>query len=109
MKALVEYFAARKKIFKSLQTVAPKELGSRKRVKIYFGVDTKQYYNAIIAVQKSSRILQKEVMELEELVERLQRVKEVVIKKRYLYLQAPICSKARAKLEALDWVVYDIS
>jgi hypothetical protein len=42
-----------------LQVLSPKELGSRKRVSIFFGVDEQSYYCFIIFVSKKSRILKR--------------------------------------------------
>ena len=109
MKAMLEYFMQKKILFKQFETIDLKSLGSRKKVKIYLAVDQKSYYNVIIAVTKKSRILQKEAVSLNELATKLQEYKKIQIKKRHLYLDAPICSKAKSVLQQLQWNIHDIS
>ena len=73
MKALVEYLNHKKLIFKSLQDILPKELGSRKKVSLYLGVDLKGYYALVMQLEKKSRVLRKEAGELMELHEKLEK------------------------------------
>ena len=63
MKKIVEYLQTKNIIFKSFKEVAPKELGSRKKIEIYVGVDLKGYYAVVMRVEKKSRVLRKEVGE----------------------------------------------
>ena len=105
MKELSEILIQKEILCPKLETILPKELGSRKKLKIYFGVDSKSYYCLILVVSKKSRILKKEAMEFEELWERIKKLKDTNIKKKYLFLKAPICSKAKALLEELGWRV----
>jgi len=109
MKKLVEFFLERKILFKKIKTVTPATLNSRKRIDIYFAVDIKGYYNAIISIDKKSRILQKEADEIDMIANKLQEYFQCCIKKRYLLLQAPICSKASNKLIDMGWKIYDFS
>ena len=71
------------------------------------GVDLKKYYTCIIHIHKKSRILQKEARELMEFHRKLEKYKDIVIKKKYIYIQAPLCSKAKALLKENKWVVWD--
>ncbi|MBT8344324.1 MAG: hypothetical protein KJO45_06375, partial [Sulfurovum sp.] len=70
MKALVEYLNHKNIIFKSLQEIMPKELGSRKKVSLYLGIDLKGYYALVMEVDKKSRVLRKEAGDLMELHEK---------------------------------------
>ncbi|MGM0622521.1 MAG: hypothetical protein ACQESH_00725 [Campylobacterota bacterium] len=108
MKMMLEYFMHKKILFKQFETIDVRSLNSKKKVKIYLGVDQKSYYNVIIAVTKKSRILQKEAIQLNELVNTLENIKGITIKKKHLYLDAPICSKATVKLQQLNWKIHDI-
>jgi len=106
MKNLVEYLQQKQIIFKSLKPIATKELNSRKKVNIYLGVDLKGYYADVIQIEKKSRILRKEVEELILLHEKLEKYIDKVIKKKYIIIKAPLCSKAKTSLKAHGWKVY---
>ncbi|MEA3418276.1 MAG: hypothetical protein U9Q90_02665 [Campylobacterota bacterium] len=106
MKEIVDCLKEHNIICKSLKEVTPKELGSRKKVKIYFGVDLKDYYCIFIVVEKKSRVLRKEAAELMALHEKLEGYQDTKIMKRYIQIKAPLCSHAKAMLEESGWVVW---
>ena len=108
MKDIVEFLQQKGIIFKSLKEITPKELGSRKKVKLYLGVDLKGYYALVKVVEKKSRILRKEVEEFIALHEKLERYIDSKIKQKYIILKAPLCSKARSLLEAEGWKVFEV-
>ncbi len=108
MKELVEYLSKKKIVCKRLETVAPKELESRKRVGVYRGVGIDGYYCSVFLLRKKSRVLRKEAEELMELQRRLAQKIDAVIKRNYLLYDAPICSKAKAFLEEKGWKVYPL-
>ena len=106
MKNMVEYLQKKQIIFKSLKKITPKELGSRKKIGIYVGVDLKGYYADIMQLEKKSRVLRKEVTELMVLHEKLEKYIDSSIKKKYISINAPLCSKAQALLEENGWKVW---
>ena len=106
MKTIVELLHKKKLIFKSLKPIKLKELGSRKKINIYLGVDLESYYGCIIHVAKKSRILRKEAMELMLFHKKLETYNESKINKKYIYIQAPLCSKAKALFEEEKWSVW---
>jgi len=106
MKEIVELLQEKKLLFKSLTPIDLKALGSRKKIKIYLGVDLKKYYACVLHVEKKSRFLQKEAVELMALHEKLELFNETKIKKKYIYIQAPLCSKAKALMEENNWSVW---
>jgi hypothetical protein len=106
MKEIVEYLNDQNVICKSLKEVAPKELGSRKRVKLYIGVNLKGYYCSVMYLEKKSRVLRKEVGELMLLHEKLERYQDTKILTRYIRIKAPLCSHAKAMLEENGWKVW---
>ncbi len=106
MKALVEYLNHKNIIFKSLQEIMPKELGSRKKVSLYLGLDLKGYYSLVMEVEKKSRVLQKEATELMLLHEKLEQYVDSKITKKYMIVKAPLCSQAKAMLEENGWKVW---
>jgi hypothetical protein len=106
MKALVEYLNHKKLIFKSLQEILPKELGSRKKVSLHLGVDLKGYYAVVMQLEKKSRILRKETGDLMALHEKLEKYVGSNITKKYILIKAPLCSHAKAMLEENGWKVW---
>jgi len=106
MKEITEYLRQKNLIFKSLTKIKPKELASRKQVDIYLGVDLKGYYTIVMQLDKKSRVLQKEAQELMSLHEKLEQRIEARITQKYILIHAPLCSKAKALLEAHGWVVW---
>ncbi|MDQ7046226.1 MAG: hypothetical protein Q9M39_00810 [Sulfurovum sp.] len=106
MKTIVDYLQTKHVIFKSLKEILPKELGSRKKVKLYLGVDLKGYYALVMELEKKSRVLRKEVSELILLHEKVEKYIDSSIKKRYIIVKAPLCSKAKLMLEEHRWKVW---
>jgi len=106
VKTIVELLQKKKLIFKSLKPIEIKELGSRKKIDIYLGVDLDSYYACIIHVAKKSRILRKEAMELMEFHNKLEAYNESKINKKYIYIQAPLCSKAKALFKEEKWKIW---
>lgn len=106
MKDIVEYLQQKQIIFKSFKELAPKELGSRKKLGIFLGVDLKGYYADIMQLEKKSRVLRKEAGELMDLHSRLETYIDSSIKKKYVIIKAPLCSKAKALLEENGWKVW---
>ena len=108
MKKIVEYLQEKQIIFKSLKSITPKELGSRKKIELYLGVDLKEYYAVVMLVEKKSRVLRKEAEELMLLHEKLEKYIDSTIKKKYMIIKAPLCSKAKALLEEHGWKVMNV-
>jgi len=106
MKNIVEYLQQKQIIFKSLKEITPKELGSRKKLNIYVGVDLKGYYGNVMDLEKKSRVLRKEVGELMLMHKKLEAYIDSSIKKKYIRIKAPLCSKAKDLLEENDWKVW---
>ena len=106
MKALVEYLNHKNIIFKSLKEIQPKELGSRKKVSLYVGVDLKGYYALVMELEKKSRVLRKEAADLMELHAKAEKYVDSKITKKYIVIKAPLCSHAKAMLEENGWKVW---
>ena len=106
MKKTIDYLQQKNIIFKSFKEIAPKELGSRKKINLFVGVDLKGYYVAVMRVEKKSRVLRKEVGELMVLHEKLEMYIDSKIKKKYILIKAPLCSHAKKMLEENGWKVF---
>ena len=107
MKEIVEYLKDKNIIFKSLKEVSPKELGSRKKIQLYVGVNLKGYYCSAMMIEKKSRVLRKEAAELMALHEKLEAYQDTKILTRYIRIKAPLCSHAKAMLEENGWKAWD--
>ncbi len=105
-KWLVEFLQNRGYIFRSMQTIKPKELGVRKRLNIYLAVDLQSYYNAIYYIEKSSRFVRKDARDLLAIHEALQKSANSKIVKRIIIIKSPLCSKAKDELKDEKWKVY---
>ena len=83
-----------------------KEFNSRKKIKLYLGIDLDRYYVCIIYIKKKSKILQKEALELMEFHKRLEKFNDSAIKKKYIYIEALICSKAKELFQKEKWKIF---
>ncbi|WP_296823831.1 hypothetical protein [Sulfurovum sp.] len=108
LKEIVEYLQTKNIVFKSLKQILPKELGSRKKIAIYVGVDLKGYYADIMVLEKKSRVLRKEVGDLLVLHEKLEKYIDSKITKKYIFIKAPLCSHAKKMLEENGWKVMSV-
>jgi len=104
---MVEYLQQKNIIFKSLKEIVPKELGSRKKVKLFVGVDLKGYYAHVMYLEKKSRVLYKEVGDLMILHEKVEKYIDSRIKKKYIIIKAPLCFKAKALLKEHKFRVFE--
>ncbi len=103
MRVIVDHLRAAGIVCKKLTPVPPKELNSRKRVTIHLGVDTDGYYCSVWHLSKKSRVLRKEAEELFDLHDRLERHADTLITRKFIRIDAPLCSKARALMEGKGW------
>ena len=108
MKEIVEYYRKKGILFRSLKHIPTKELGSRKKVEIYLGVDTNTYYTMIIFIEKKSRILRKEAEEIMLFHDKLEKQISSKILKKYTLIKAPLCSKAKKSMEEKGWKVEEV-
>ncbi len=106
MKKVIDYLQKKNLIFKSFTEIKPKEIGSRKKIECYVGVDLKGFYVLMLSLEKKSRVLSKEAEELMQLHQRIEKYIDSAIKKKYILIKAPLCSKAKALLLAQGWRVW---
>ena len=86
-------------IFKKFERVEPKELGSRKKIEIYYALGVDKNYYAIFKLEAKSRFLKKNAEDLITLLGKLIDLKDHNFKKKYLLISSPLCSKAKAFLK----------
>ncbi len=104
---VVEDFRKKGKLFKKMQEISPKELGIRNRIKIFKAVDTNGYFWAIFVVSQKSRILVKDVAKFEEIYKKLVLFTEHNFKYKTIYIDAPLCSKAKKGFKEVGWRVIE--
>jgi len=106
VKELTNYFTNKNIIFKQIDPITPKEIGSRKKIGIYHATSVKKEFYAIFIIDAKSRFLRKNADDLMILSERLSSHLDHNFKRKVLIISSPLCSKAKAYLEENKWSVY---
>ena len=107
MKTIVEIFKKRKTIFKELKLIDLKALGVKKRYEVYDAVDIKNRYFLIFRVERKSRFVSKNALDLVEIYEKILKTKEHNYKYIYVLFFSPFCSKSKKLLQERDFKVLD--
>ena len=105
MQMVVDSFRAKGKLFKKMIDIPPKELGIRNKIKMYKATDTTGYFWAIFAISQKSRLLMKDVQQLEEIYHKLCVFSDHKYKHKILFIDAPLCSKAKAAFKECGWKI----
>ena len=105
MQMVVDSLREKGKIYKKMQEVAAKELGIRNKIRIYKATDTTGYFWAIFAVSQKSRILMKDVRKFEEIYSKLTIYFEHNFKHKVIFIDAPLCSKAKEAFKTQGWKI----
>ena len=96
-KNIVEILRENNIICKKLDEI---KLNTRKKIKVFLGVNLKNEYCVVIRLCKKSRFLRKDIGEIEAFVP-----KEINFryKMKILILNSPICSKAKEEMK--EWKI----
>jgi len=94
MKEILDILIKNKILCKKLDEI---KLNTRKKIKAYLGINTKNEYCFILIINKKSRLLKKDI---EELLKFLPDI-NFRYKKKILITTAPICNKAKELIK--DW------
>ena len=105
MQMLVDSLRSTGKIYKKMQEVAPKELGIRNKIKIFKATDMNGYFWAVFAVSQKSRVLMKDVRKFEEIYSKLTLYFEHNFKYKLIFIDAPLCSKAKEAFKEAGWKI----
>ena len=105
MQMVVDSLRQKGKIYKKMQEVSPKELGIRNKIKMYKATDTNGYFWAIFAVSQKSRLLMKDVHKFEEIYAKLTVYCGHNFKHKILFIDAPLCSKAKEAFKTQGWKI----
>ena len=105
MKELTNYFVNKNILFKELNEISPKELKSKKKIRIFDGVGIDKNYYAIFCINAKSRFLTKNAQDLMYMLNQLIDLKKHNYKNKIFLITAPLCSKAKTLLEENGWSV----
>jgi hypothetical protein len=105
MQTIVDSLRKKGKIFKKMQEIAPKELGIRNKIKIYKATDISGYFWAIFAISQKSRLLMKDVHKFEEIYAKLTIYCDHNFKHKIIFIDAPLCSKAKDAFKQQGWKI----
>ncbi len=106
MQMVVDSLRTKGKIYKKMQEVSPKELGIRNKIRIYKATDIQGYFSAIFAISQKSRILMKDVHKMQEIYGKLTLYCDHNFKHKVIFIDAPLCSKAKLAFKETGWRVY---
>lgn len=109
MKMLVEDLRKNGRIYKKLEEIQPKDLKIRNKVKLYAALDLNRYYNAVVIVSQKSRLLMKDLVKFEEIVQKMAIYRDHQFKGKVLILDAPMCSKAKVAFTKAKWKIIEKS
>lgn len=106
MQLIVDSLSKRGKIYKKMQEITPKEIGIRNKIRIYKATDTTGYFWVILSVNQKSRVLMKDVDKYESIYAKLVQYCEHNFKHKVIYIDAPLCSKAKEAFKDKKWKLY---
>jgi len=86
-------------ILKELKDITPK---TRKKIKVYLGVDMKDFYYLLVELDTKSRFLLKDAKALIDFVAPLSDI-NFKNNKKILFIKSPICSKSKQFLKENGW------
>ena len=72
---------------------------------MYKATDTKGYFWAIFAISQQSRILMKDVHKMQEIYTKLTLFCEHNFKHKIIFIDAPLCSKAKLAFKESGWKI----
>ena len=105
MQMVVDSLRKKGKIYKKMLEITPKELGIRNKIKMYKATDTKGYFCTIFAISQKSRVLMKDVHKMQEIYSKLTLLCEHNFKYKVIFIDAPLCSKAKAAFKESGWKI----
>jgi len=105
MKDLLHILNDNSLIYKSLEKLDNKTLGTRAKIDFYKATDVNGYYTLIFNIERKSRVLQKDVLIYEQLVQIISQAVDHNFKFKISLIEAPLCSKAKKLLKENGWKV----
>ncbi len=105
MKDLTKYFLDKEILFKEIKEIYPKEISSRKKIKIYLATSVTKEYYLIFIINSKSRFIRKNANELIELNNKLETFVDHNFKRKELLISSSLCKKAKKFLQDNKWKV----
>lgn len=105
MKDLITYYSKKNIVFTNIKEISPKELNSRKKIRIFDATTLDMKFFAIFIVDSKSRFLVKNAKDLIELEKSLASYLGHNFKLKELFIRGEICSKAKNYLKDCGWSV----
>lgn len=105
MKDIIEKLQQDGKLYIKFLEVTPKEIGIRNRLRLFYGEKKKGVFDAFIIVSQKSRVLSKDGDKYFLIFEKLSNYVGHTFDKKYLFINAPLCSKADKLFRELGWSV----
>jgi hypothetical protein len=93
-------------VLTNIKQLSTKELKIRKKIDIYVGNNIENQESVILHIVQKSRFLQKDVDKVEDILKIIQNNQNEEFSQKSILIESPLCSKAKAKLEALAWSVF---
>jgi len=92
--------------YTNIQELSAKEFGIRKKIGLYVVRDEENSSSILFSLMGKSRVLKKDALKIEEIYTLLKKeyIKEQDFSK-LIYIEAPLCSKAKLELETMNWKV----
>jgi len=91
--------------YKYIETIDHKQLGIRKKIEIFIAKDLNDQTSIIFHITQKSRFLQKDVDKIEDIRDIVTNKITSRIISKVILIESPLCSKAKDKLEKLQWIV----
>jgi len=109
MKKILHILNDNNLIYKSLEKLDKKALGTRTKVGLYKAIDRNGYFTILFEIERKSRVLKKDVLVYEQLVQTISQALDHNFKFKVALINAPLCSKAKALLKENGWLVQQTS
>lgn len=93
--------------FTKLIQLDPKDLKIRKKIDIFVAENLENQSSLILQISQKSRFLQKDVDKIEDILQIIEENQNKNFENKYIVIEAPLCSKAKAKFETLAWSVFN--
>ena len=106
MQMVVDRLRKKGKLYKKMQEVLPRELGIRNKIRMYKATDVHGYFWAIFAISQKSKLLMKDVHKFDEIFTKLSIYCEHNFKHKVLFIDAPLCFKAKEAFKTKGWRLY---
>jgi hypothetical protein len=107
MRDVVDRLLKEKVILKRLDSIDNKLLNTRKKIKVYEGVDLKSNYVAVFVLKQKSRFLRKDIPSFDLIYENLKELQDHNFKKKIIIYDMPFCSHAKKELRDDKWRLLD--